>query len=221
MTTPSTATPAAIAFRDKALSTFKSSMDVKDPKEPNASLVLLALAAGYCVKLIATNDPLLLTHHSMHNVLFLVRNEYNALTSTTPAMATPAGYQAVTNFCREIQVARNSVPAVPAPITPQDKALADIAERGYIIKQRPCKIVKSKAIIEDKEDDEVEFVSGSMDIDYTMGPNVNIAYRFAQMAMDNIFGDEEVKETPTPPKDKSKKRAAPGSKVCRCYYVCP
>jgi hypothetical protein len=51
MTTPSTATPAAIAFRDKALSTFKSSMDVKDPKEPNASLVLLALAAGYCVRL--------------------------------------------------------------------------------------------------------------------------------------------------------------------------
>jgi hypothetical protein len=64
----------------------------------------------------------------MHNVLFLVRNEYNALTLTTPAMVTPAGYQAVTNFCREIQVARNSVPAVPAPITPQDKALADIAE---------------------------------------------------------------------------------------------
>jgi hypothetical protein len=51
MTTPSTATPAATAFRDKALSTFKSSMDVKDPKEPNASLVLLALAAGYCVRL--------------------------------------------------------------------------------------------------------------------------------------------------------------------------
>jgi hypothetical protein len=42
-------------------------------------------------------------------------------------------------------------------------------QRGSIIKQRPCKIVKSKAIIEDKEDDEVEFVSGSMDIDYTMG----------------------------------------------------
>ena len=32
-------------------------------------------------------------------------------------MATPAGFQAVTNFCREIQVARNSAPAVPAPIT--------------------------------------------------------------------------------------------------------
>ncbi|GAC1672033.1 MAG: hypothetical protein NVS9B9_29660 [Ktedonobacteraceae bacterium] len=79
-------------------------------------------------KLIDTKDPILLTHQPMHNVLFLVRNEYNALTKATPNMSTPKGYQAVTNFCREVQVARAVSSTVPAPITPQDKALADIAE---------------------------------------------------------------------------------------------
>lgn len=103
------------------------------------------------------------------------------------------------------------------------------------MKQRPRKIVKSKAVVEDKED-EVEIVLGPVDIDYTMGgcdgPNVasgadtvrfltilrteprfNIAYRFAQMAVDNIFGDEETKEIATPSKDKGKKRTSPASKV--------
>jgi hypothetical protein len=73
----------------------------------------------------------------MHNILFLVRNEYNALTLTTPSMATPAGYQAVTNFCRDIQVARN---AVPAPITAQDKALTQIAEVMAEVKAKACLI---------------------------------------------------------------------------------
>ena len=36
------------------------------------------------------------------------------------------------------------------------------------IKQRPRKIVRSKAIVEDK-DDEVKIVVGPVDIDYTMG----------------------------------------------------
>ena len=44
-------------------------------------------------------------------------------------------------------------------------------------------------------------------------PNLNIAFRFAQMALDGLFGDEVPKETPTTSKEKGKKRAAPGSKV--------
>jgi len=64
----------------------------------------------------------------MHNVLFLVRNEYNALTKATPGMVTPSGYQAVTNFCHEVQVAHAASSMTPVPITAQDKALADIAE---------------------------------------------------------------------------------------------
>lgn len=125
----------------------------------------------------------------MHNILFLVRNEYNALTSINPKLTTPAGYQAVTSFCREIQVARAAATATPAPITPQDRARAEIAEvmaeakakarllrilssfltvltqRGYILKQRPRKVIKSKPIV-DNDDDEVEIVG---DIDYAMG----------------------------------------------------
>ena len=72
-------------------------------------------------------DPVLLTHQPMHNVLFLIWNKYNALTKATPGMVTPSGYQAVTNFCREVQVARAASSTTPVPIT-QDKALADIAE---------------------------------------------------------------------------------------------
>jgi len=43
-----------------------------------------------------------------------------------------------------------------------------LTQRGYILKQHPRKIVRSKAIVEDK-DDEVEIVVGPIDIDYTMG----------------------------------------------------
>jgi len=64
----------------------------------------------------------------MHNVLFLVQNEYNALTKATPGMVTPSGYQAVTNFCHEVQVTHAASSTAPVPITAQDKALADIAE---------------------------------------------------------------------------------------------
>jgi len=78
--------------------------------------------------LIDTKDPVLLIHQPMHNVLFLVRNEYNALTKATPGMVTPLGYQAVTNFCCEVQVVHAASSTTPVPITAQDKALADIAE---------------------------------------------------------------------------------------------
>jgi len=73
-------------------------------------------------------DPVLLMHQPMHNVLFLIQNEYNALTKETPSMVTPSGYQAVTNFCREVQVMHAASSSTPVPITAQDKALADIAE---------------------------------------------------------------------------------------------
>jgi len=73
-------------------------------------------------------DPVLLTHQPMHNVLFLIWNKYNALTKATPGMVTPSGYQAVTNFCREVQVVCAASSMTPVPITAQDKALADIAE---------------------------------------------------------------------------------------------
>jgi len=43
-----------------------------------------------------------------------------------------------------------------------------LTQCGYILKQRPQKIVKSKAIVENK-DDEVKIVLGPVNIDYTMG----------------------------------------------------
>ena len=43
-----------------------------------------------------------------------------------------------------------------------------LTQHGYILKQRPRKIVRSKAIVEDK-DDEVEIIVGPVNIDYTMG----------------------------------------------------
>jgi hypothetical protein len=149
MTTPSNATPAAVAQRDAALGAFNNYKIAKAGEDPDDAEFLLTLATKYCVcvffclltklffeeiyilrqeKLIATKDPILLTHQPMHNVLFLVRNEYNALTKATPGMAVPSGYQAVTDFCREIQVARNAASTVPAPITANDRSLAEIAE---------------------------------------------------------------------------------------------
>jgi len=130
----------------------------------------------------------------MQNILFLVMNDYNALTVKTPSLKPPYGYKATTEYCKLIQAARAVATAVPAPITAQDRAIAEIAEvmaeakakarlfytrssfltlltqRGYILKQRPRKIVKSKAVVEDKDDDdEVEVVLGPTDTDYTMG----------------------------------------------------
>ena len=35
--------------------------------------------------LIDMKDPVLLTHQPMHNVLFLIQNEYNTLTKAPPA----------------------------------------------------------------------------------------------------------------------------------------
>jgi len=43
-----------------------------------------------------------------------------------------------------------------------------LTQHGYILKQHPRKIVRSKAIVEDK-DDEVEIIVGPVNIDYTMG----------------------------------------------------
>jgi len=88
--------------------------------------------------LINMKDPVLLMHQLMHNILFLVRNEYNALTKATPGMVTLLGYQAVTNFCCEVQVACGASSSTPVPITAQDKALADIAEVMAEVKAKAC-----------------------------------------------------------------------------------
>lgn len=92
--------------------------------------------------------------------------------------------------------------------------------------QRTRKTVKSKAIVEDKDDDEVEIIG---DVDVTMGSSdgpvtaasgaeavrislplgftTTLNRSFSQMAIDNLFkGEVEVK---TVPKDKGKKRSAP------------
>ena len=120
MTTPSNASPAAVAHRDAVISAFNNYKYSRDSKDPSDAPFLLSLAAKYCVRVY--------THQPMHNVLFLIWNEYNTLTKATPGMVTPSGYQAVTNFCREVQVTRAASSTTPVPITAQDKALADIAE---------------------------------------------------------------------------------------------
>ena len=80
------------------------------------------------MKLIETKDPLLLLHQPLHNILFLVWNEYNALTTTYKQFKAPAGYKAITEFCREIQVACATTQNVPPPITPAAKAAIEIAK---------------------------------------------------------------------------------------------
>ena len=73
-------------------------------------------------------DPLLLLHQRLHNILFLVWNEYNTLTTTYKQFKAPASYKAVTEFCCEFQVVRAAAQNVPPPITPAAKAAIEIAE---------------------------------------------------------------------------------------------
>ena len=93
----------------------------------------------------------------------------------------------------------------------------------HIQPQRTCKTIKSKAIIDDKDKDEVEIVRG--DVDVTMGASdgpitatsgsdttcilinypgftASFNHTFSQMTIDNLF-DSEV-EVKTTPKDKGK-----------------
>ena len=73
-------------------------------------------------------DPLLLLHQPLYNILFLVWNEYNALTTTYKHFKAPAGYKAVTDFCHDIQVACATTQNVTPPITPAAKAAIEIAK---------------------------------------------------------------------------------------------
>ena len=159
MTTPSNASPTAVAHRDGVISAFNNYKYSRDRKDLSNMPFLLSLPAKYCLhvsftsnlflcfrgklifeleNLINTKDPVLLTHQPMHNVLFLIRTEYNTLTKATPSMVTPLGYQAVTNFCSEVQVVRAASSTTPVPITAQDKALADIAEVMAEVKAKAC-----------------------------------------------------------------------------------
>ena len=149
MTTPSNTSPTTVAHCDAVISAFNNYKYSRDSKDPSDMPSLLSLAAKYCMcvsytsylflffkenwclsqeNLIDMKDPVLLTHQPMHNILFLFQNKYNALTKATPGMVTPSGYQAVTNFCHEVQVMCTASSTTPVPITAQDKALADIAE---------------------------------------------------------------------------------------------
>ena len=52
MTTPTNATAAAVALRDKALTAFNFYQSTKDGDDPSMALSVLALAASYCVRLL-------------------------------------------------------------------------------------------------------------------------------------------------------------------------
>ncbi|EDR07504.1 uncharacterized protein LACBIDRAFT_298445 [Laccaria bicolor S238N-H82] len=217
MSIPQNALPAAVKLRESALTAFKTYQDMKEGLNSAAAPTILGVAANYCVQLIDTKDPCLLMHQPMHNVLFLVRGEYNTRSTGVHAIAPPADLDTIKEYCRAVLAAAQ---VVPPPVTAQAQAQAEIAEvmaatkakRGYILKQRPRKLVKSKAVVEDKVD-EVEIVPSPSDTDVMMGHNFNIVYRFAQMAVDNLFGDEEVKDAASSPKEKGKKRAASGPKT--------
>ncbi|EDR00133.1 uncharacterized protein LACBIDRAFT_314750 [Laccaria bicolor S238N-H82] len=179
---------------------------MKEGLNSAAAPTILGVAANYCVQLIDTKDLCLLMHQPMHNVLFLVRGEYNTRSTGVHAIAPPADLDTIKEYCRAVLAVHAAAQVVPPPVTAQAQAQAEIAEvmaaakakRGYILKQRPHKLVKSKAVIEDK-DDEVEIVPGPSDTDVMM--------------VDNLFGDEEVKDAASSPKEKGKKRAASGPKT--------
>ncbi|EDR13529.1 uncharacterized protein LACBIDRAFT_322521 [Laccaria bicolor S238N-H82] len=214
MSIPQNALPAAVKLRESALTAFKTYQDMKEGLNSAAALTILGVAANYCVQLIDTKDPCLLMHQPMHNVLFLVRGEYNTRSTGVHAIAPPADLDTIKEYCRAVLAARATAQVVPPPVTAQAQAQAEIAEHGYILKQRPRKLVKSKAVVEDK-DDEVEIVPGPSDTDIMMGgcdgPNAITAAD--TMAVDNLFGDEEVKDAASSPKEKGKKRAASGPKT--------
>ncbi|EDR00136.1 uncharacterized protein LACBIDRAFT_334425 [Laccaria bicolor S238N-H82] len=186
MSIPHNALPAAVKLRESALTAFKTYQDMKEGLNSAAAPTILGVAANYCVQLIDTKDPCLLMHQPMHNVLFLVRGEYNTRSTGVHAIAPPADLDTIKEYCRTVLAARAAAQVVPPPVTAQAQAQAEIAERGHILKQRPRKLVKSKAVVEDKDD---------------------------EMAVDNLFGDEEVKDAASSPKEKGKKRAASGPKT--------
>ncbi|EDQ98289.1 uncharacterized protein LACBIDRAFT_336101 [Laccaria bicolor S238N-H82] len=164
MSIPHNALPAAVKLRESALTAFKTYQDMKEGLNSAAAPTILGVAANYCVQLIDTKDPCLLMHQPMHNVLFLVRGEYNTRSTGVHAIAPPADLDTIKEYCRAVLAARAAAQVVPPPVTAQAQAQAEIAERGYILKQRPRKLVKSKAVVEDK-DDEVEIVPGPSDTD--------------------------------------------------------
>ncbi|EDR06521.1 uncharacterized protein LACBIDRAFT_300001 [Laccaria bicolor S238N-H82] len=222
MSIPQNALPATVKLRESALTAFKTYQDMKEGLNSAAAPTILGVTTNYCVQLIDTKDPCLLMHQPMHNVLFLVRGEYNTRSTGVHTIAPPANLDTIKEYCRAILAARAAAQVAPPPVTAQAQAQAEIAEvmaaakakRGYILKQRPRKLVKSKAVVEDK-DDKVEIVPGPSDTDVMMGgcdgPNTITAAD--TMAVDNLFGDEEVKDTASSPKEKGKKRAASGPKT--------
>ncbi|EDR05134.1 uncharacterized protein LACBIDRAFT_303494 [Laccaria bicolor S238N-H82] len=213
MSIPQNTLPIMVKLRESALTAFKTYQDMKEGPNSAAAPTILGVAANYCVQLIDTKDPCLLMHQPMHNVLFLVRSEYNTRSTGVHAIVPPADLDTIKEYCRAVLAARAAAQVVPPPVTAQAQAQAEIAEVMATAKAKhPRKLVKSKAVVEDK-DDKVEIVPGPSDTDVTMEHNFNIAYHFAQMAVDNLFGDEEVKDAASSPKEKGKKRTASGPKT--------
>ncbi|EDQ98051.1 uncharacterized protein LACBIDRAFT_336315 [Laccaria bicolor S238N-H82] len=146
MSIPHNALPAAVKLRESALTAFKTYQDMKEGLNSAAAPTILGVAANYCVQLIDTKDPCLLMHQPMHNVLFLVRGEYNTRSTGVHAIAPPADLDTIKEYCRAVLAARAAAQVVPPPVTAQAQAQAEIAEVMAAAKAKAHKSANSLLI---------------------------------------------------------------------------
>jgi len=192
MTTPSNASPTAVARRDAVISAFNNYKYSRDSKDPSDALFLLLLAAKYCVcvpyssylflfsrKIDAWARRISLTQRILSYLCINRCTMFfsSSRTSTTPLLkqhpawslpqATKLSPTSAVSPCRYCR-GNGQSESQGIFISYLYIFLTLLTQRGYILKQRPQKIVRSKAIVEDK-DDKVKIVVGPVDIDYMMG----------------------------------------------------
>ncbi|EDR08410.1 uncharacterized protein LACBIDRAFT_297036 [Laccaria bicolor S238N-H82] len=162
---------------------------------------MLSSIAGLCGTLVTSGDPAIFTDHNLSEPVFIVRQEYNALNDLDKSVTAPVGFNVCRDFCKKVQIIRDAGNAQKRGAADVAAALADVKP-----KPRPRKAVKSKAVIDDKDDDEIEIIG---DVDVTMGASdgpITAASGPDAMKIDNLFNGEVEAKVGT--KDKGKKRAA-------------
>jgi len=192
MTTSSNASPTAVAHRDAVISAFNNYKYSRDSKDPSDALFLLSLAAKYCVHVPYSSYLFLFSRKidararrislTWRILSYLHINQCtmffsSSRTSTTPLLkqhpawslpqATKLSPTSAISPCRYCR-GNGQSESQDIFISYSYIFLTLLTQHGYILKQCPRKIVRSKAIVKDK-DDEVKIVVGHVDIDYMMG----------------------------------------------------
>ncbi|EDQ99351.1 uncharacterized protein LACBIDRAFT_335112 [Laccaria bicolor S238N-H82] len=190
-----------LVIRDNINEAFKTYVNSKPTFQPLVLLSMLSSIAGLCGTLVTSGDPAIFTDHNLSEPVFIVRQEYNSLNDLDKSVTAPVGFNVCRDFCKKVQIIRDAGNAQKRGAADIAAALADVKP-----KPRPRKAVKSKAVIDDKDDDEIEIIG---DVDVTMGASdgpITAASGPDAMKIDNLFNGEVEAKVAT--KDKGKKRAA-------------